>query len=120
MEKMKKLLPSKKDEIALLADVLTHDGDDVERLEEDFDDITLSRPGAKAKRRMNSVAFLSGGADRSCASRYFISLLYRLLTEVTAIDLEVKKKAAASAPADTSIYRQPEIRHPLFRKRAAK
>ena len=84
MEKMKKLLPSKKDEIALLADVLTHDGDDVERLEEDFDDITLSRPGAKAKRRMNSVAFLSGGADRSCASRYLIYLLYRLFTELAA------------------------------------
>lgn len=64
---MKKLLPTKKDEIALLAAVLSHNGEEVERLDEDLDDITLNKARAKAKKRVNPAAFISGGADRSCA-----------------------------------------------------
>lgn len=124
MEKMKKLLATKRDEIALLADVLTHDGDEVERLEEDFDDVTMKRGGPKAKKRMGAASFLSGGADRTCALVFLYSL-YLLFYPSICIhilsDLEVRKKAPASSSQEPSAAPTPaEVRHPLFKKRNAK
>lgn len=97
MEKMKKLLPTQESQLELLRKILSTEGEEVENLEEDIDDITLRRnPAPKAKRKTTNLSNVSGAGDR----------VYMEFTQ--------------SNNQDVDLYNRVAVRHPLFQKRAAK